>query len=297
MSNKKGPSLLDMIERERHNYSASISNQDPSWTQEQPQPNRSVAKMFVIMLGIHILVIAGLIMYDFATGTKKQPVTAQKSLPVTSTNTGTTQPESLPPGASSSITPDPRNDTPVISAAPPASTPDSPPLPYVTQPATAALPITPAPVSGMPILSPGAPSRVDLEPASSSGVAVALPPANSSVSISQPAIDLPPPPPAPVKIEPVKTEPAKTTPVKTEPKKIASAPPVVKKPEPKKTTTTRPPAAPAKVRSSSHTVSRGDTLGAIAKRYGVSVSSLVRANKLKNANTVILGSKLVIPKN
>lgn len=300
MSNKKGPSLLNMIERERHNYSASMTNQDPTWTQEQPQPNRSVAKMFVIMLGIHILVIAGLIMYDFATGTKKQPATAQNTTTVTPATPGTTTTGGQPPESGSSVTPDPRNDTPAITSAPPVNipaAPETPPLPYVAQPSTPSQPVTTAPASGMPALSPGSSTRVDLEPvAPSSSVVVALPPATPSGAITQPSIDLPPPPPAPAKMEPVKTEPVKTTPVKTEPKKtIVSAPPA-KKPEPKKTTP-KPAAAPAKVRPSSHTVSRGDTLGAIAKRYGVSVNSLVRANKLKNANTVILGSRLVIPKN
>ncbi len=313
MSKQKGPNLLDMIERERHNYSASISNQDPTWTQDQPQPNRSVAKMFVIMLGIHILVIAGLIMYDFATGTQKQPVTVQKTNLDPASSQGVTKSEGPPPDSANTVTPDPRNDTPGISSTPPAAaplpaSPDTPPLPYVTQPAPAASSVNTAPTSGMPVLSPGS-SRVDLEPVTPSTLAVTLPPSSSSRTISQPSIDLPPPPPAttvPPKASPAKTEPAKTETVKTEPKKaepkkaVASAPPAPKKPEVKKpaaTTSAKPPAAPAKMRASSHTVARGDTLGGIARRYGVSVSSLVRANKLKDANTVILGSKLVIPKN
>jgi LysM repeat protein len=247
------------------------------------------------MLGIHILVVAGLIMYDFATGTQKQTPSTQKALADTNANTGASKPEGIPPTTGSSTVTDPRSDTPAISSPTVTSEPAAPPLPYVAQPSAPAVRTTPAPVSGMPALSPGTHSRVDLEPVTASTVAVALPPPISAGAISQPAIDLPPPPPVQTPA-PAPTV-AKTTPppVKAEPKKsVASTPPVSKK-----TTTTKPTtksaAAPAKARTSSHTVSRGDTLGAIAKRYGVSVSSLVRANKLKNPDQVILGSRLVIP--
>lgn len=307
MSKKKGPSLLSMIERERHNVAASMTNQDPAWTQETTQPNRSVAKMFVIMLGVHILVIAGLIMYDFATGTKKQPVTVQKTLPEPGTDTGLSKPEATPPGGTSVATVDPRNETPAITGeATPAPQPEvaaapSPaPLPFVNNPSMQP-PAAPATSpGGMPALALGTTSRVDLEPVSTSSVPVPLPPAASPSSLSQPSIDLPSPAatesaPAPETASVTKTEPAK--PVKTEEKKsIASAPPVTKKTETKKPAP-KPAAAPAKVRSgSSHTVSKGDTLGAIAKRYGVSTAALVRANNLKNPDQVVLGTKLVIPK-
>jgi len=45
-----------------------------------------------------------------------------------------------------------------------------------------------------------------------------------------------------------------------------------------------------------HQVTRGDTLGAIAKRYGVTVAAIVTANGLPSAGTVLkLGQRLVIP--
>lgn len=300
MSNKKGPSLLSMIERERHNVAASMTNQDPAWTQETTQPNRSVAKMFVIMLGVHILVIAGLIMYDFATGTKKQPVTAQKTLPETGTSSSLSKPGSTPPSDANVATVDPRNETPAITGEPsPVPQPEvasssTSVLPFVNTPSTPAPAATTSTTGGMPALALGDTSRLDLEPVNAASVPVPLPPASSPSALSQPSIDLPPP---------AATEPtaapavAKPEPEKVEPKKaIASAPPAPKKTETKKPAT-KPAAAPAKVRSSSsHTVSKGDTLGAIAKRYGVSTAALVRANNLKNPDQVVLGTKLVIPK-
>ena len=47
--------------------------------------------------------------------------------------------------------------------------------------------------------------------------------------------------------------------------------------------------------SASHTVKRGESLGGIAKKYGVSTSTLARTNKLRNANLIEVGDRLVIP--
>lgn len=44
-----------------------------------------------------------------------------------------------------------------------------------------------------------------------------------------------------------------------------------------------------------HVVARGETLFAIALRYGVSVGELMRANNLRNANLIRPGQRLVIP--
>lgn len=45
-----------------------------------------------------------------------------------------------------------------------------------------------------------------------------------------------------------------------------------------------------------HKVSRGQNLTQIARKYGVSASSIVRANNIKNANLVYRGQRLCIPK-
>jgi len=57
------------------------------------------------------------------------------------------------------------------------------------------------------------------------------------------------------------------------------------------------PAAPARHASAagtSHTVAKGDTLGGIAKRYGVSSAAIKQANGM-TSDTVVLGKTLVIP--
>lgn len=44
-----------------------------------------------------------------------------------------------------------------------------------------------------------------------------------------------------------------------------------------------------------HTVKRGDTLGAIGRRYGVDVRTLAAANGLHNPDLILDGSSLSIP--
>ncbi len=44
-----------------------------------------------------------------------------------------------------------------------------------------------------------------------------------------------------------------------------------------------------------HTVSSGETLGAIARRYGVSIQALIDANDLTNPDRLAIGQQLVIP--
>ncbi|TDU62521.1 LysM domain-containing protein [Prosthecobacter fusiformis] len=52
---------------------------------------------------------------------------------------------------------------------------------------------------------------------------------------------------------------------------------------------------PATITSRAHIVKKGESLGAIAKSYGISTSTLASANRLKNANLIEPGQRLVIP--
>ena len=51
---------------------------------------------------------------------------------------------------------------------------------------------------------------------------------------------------------------------------------------------------PASNAGAAHAVKKGDTLYSIAKKYGVSVADIVKANNIKN-NHIEIGEKLVIP--
>jgi LysM repeat protein len=59
---------------------------------------------------------------------------------------------------------------------------------------------------------------------------------------------------------------------------------------PTTTTTTEPPR-----RAINYTVRSGDTLIGIARRFGVSIDAIVKANRLTDANRLTLGQKLKIP--
>lgn len=48
--------------------------------------------------------------------------------------------------------------------------------------------------------------------------------------------------------------------------------------------------------TTTHTVKRGDTLTAIAKKYGTTVSKIASDNNIKNANVIYVGQKLTIKK-
>ena len=55
------------------------------------------------------------------------------------------------------------------------------------------------------------------------------------------------------------------------------------------------PAEPAAASYRSHTVVRGDTLSKISHKYNVKMSSIIKANNIKNKNLLVIGQKLIIP--
>jgi LysM repeat protein len=329
MSKKNKPSLLSMIEHERHRVAASITDARSNEWGPSATPNRGVAKIFLIMLLVHILVVAGLIIYDFASGGSKQTITqAPASEAAPSTETTQSGPENTPSSSGVSLV-DPRNDTPAVAAAS-AEGEDSlnsaqanqagtsasmPPLPVVSAtPGISAGALPPDQGStGVPVLSPGA-TRVDLTAAdstsSSSTGAVTMDQVPSASSAGE-KIDLamatqsssstaPYSPPSPTAATKTETAPAKAPEVKKTESKPETRPktPMRTAPTMTKSKSNTPTTAPATAKSTSnrHTVSKGDTLGAIARRYKVSTEALMRANGIKNPNNIVQGARLVIPK-
>jgi LysM repeat protein len=164
---------------------------------------------------------------------------------------------------------------------------------------------TPAPVENTELIS-GAPnpqSVAVLAAAAEENEKVLAAAAKAEAIEEQPKIETrsePPPPPKaeePKKV--IKEEPkplVKPNPVPTPSqmtKRIADTP----KAAPKKTVTKESPPkpAPAKATAKTHTLAQGETLYRLSTKYGVSVDALIKANNIKNPNTMRPGTKLVIP--
>lgn len=92
------------------------------------------------------------------------------------------------------------------------------------------------------------------------------------------------------------TEDGRGEPSRPERRPTPAARPTSSKPSAKPSSTrTSSAKPPARKKSVTHTVRRGDSLGSLSRRYGVSVQAIKKANGLKS-DRIIDGRKLVIPK-
>lgn len=87
---KKDRLLLNLIEGERHKHRVAMVNEEAEWNQHEP--NSGMARMFFVMLLIHVVVIGGIIVYDWLNGEEAAPSA------VVTTSAATT-PSALPPPA------------------------------------------------------------------------------------------------------------------------------------------------------------------------------------------------------
>ncbi len=67
---KKDKLLLNLLEGEKHKHRVAMVNEEAEWNQHEP--NSNMARMFVIMLLIHVIVIGGIIIYDWMNGEQAQ---------------------------------------------------------------------------------------------------------------------------------------------------------------------------------------------------------------------------------
>jgi len=61
--NKDKKLLLNLIDGERHRHRVALVTEEGEWNQHEP--NSGMARMFVIMLLVHVALISGIILYDF----------------------------------------------------------------------------------------------------------------------------------------------------------------------------------------------------------------------------------------
>jgi 5'-nucleotidase / UDP-sugar diphosphatase len=79
------------------------------------------------------------------------------------------------------------------------------------------------------------------------------------------------------------------------PKPVPTPEPV---PTPKPVPVPKPVPAPEKAeQTTTYTVEPGDMLWKIAKKFNTTLNKLVELNKLKNANLIFSGQKLIVPAN
>lgn len=92
---KKDKLLLNLVEGQKHRHRVAMVTEEGAWNQHEP--NSGMARMFVIMLLIHVVVIGGIIIYDFINGDEAAP-------PETVVQTAAATPSALPPSGVSTET-------------------------------------------------------------------------------------------------------------------------------------------------------------------------------------------------
>ncbi|MES2594930.1 MAG: LysM peptidoglycan-binding domain-containing protein [Verrucomicrobiota bacterium] len=93
MKKKKTRLLLNLVEGEKHKHRVAMVNEEAEWNQHEP--NTGMARMFFVMLLIHVVVIGGIIVYDWLNGEEAAPATNV----VSSSSASNTAASALPPPA------------------------------------------------------------------------------------------------------------------------------------------------------------------------------------------------------
>jgi len=304
MSRQTKSVLMRSNERERLRVAATVT-QEREWPQNEP--NQGLARMFVVMLLIHVVVIGGVIIYDFVGEPEdaKPVASAPTAAPKTAAPAPTPAPKAVASEPRTPVQP-----VPALTAEAPAVTTPPAAIPVKEDSVPAAVPVT-APAALLPqsLLASGSTTVVDLPvaPEVKPGpvtTAASMTPALTPVHEAAPAVK--------PKVESVKTEAPKPKVEKAV--ALGAAPKPVMTPSAarsaldkearktsatvtqKKAEPTKPAPAKKTASSSRHTVSKGDTVYGIARRYKVSEKALMQANGITNPNALRLGKALVIPR-
>lgn len=332
----KGTELLDnLLGGERRRHQVAMITEEGEWNQHES--NSGMARVFVVMLLVHVVLIGSIIVYDFIGTEETQAAPA----PVVS-KTPTTDPHEL---ASTPV----QSSLPTATRAAVATTSDIPasgeyevksgdslpkiaagqgvdlqdlialnnldqenveltPLTILKLPARkVAEPATVSAVTDFPALPTPAPATQETPAPKVIPIEQTPPapiPAVVSLTDSQPTIDSTPAPAAPAMAStPPAPAPAPVAePAQPEPSQLVAPKPVPtpsqmaeKKPEPKVESKPAPKPEPKTTGTRSHTMAKGDTLYGLARKYGVSVSAIQKANNITKPESIRDGAKLIIP--
>jgi len=318
---KKQDKVLSTSERKRLHVAAMVTN-EKEWPQSEP--NQGLARMFVIMLLVHVVVIGGVIIYDFVSEPEAQGVvsTAAKKTAATTTTTSTAAATTAPLPVVRDVpvpSPAPVPAAQPVTATPPAASPESLlPSQFAETPVKApaeeqkhmiSSPIpTPAPRAEIVQSEPPAPvektegekfiTETTEKPTSSVRRTIA----QSRTEVPRASLISPTTP------SPVATPSAARKSLESDEHRSTRSSTTSSNSSSKPTTTTAkkrqvedspPPAKkvskPVAAGSARHTVAKGETIYAIARRYKVSEDALMRANSIKKANGLQIGKTLTIP--
>jgi len=88
-SKKEKKLLLNLIDGERHRHRVALVTEEGEWNQHEP--NSGMARMFVVMLLVHVVLIGGIIIYDFMDEEEAPQQTATQSARAISSTSGLPQ--------------------------------------------------------------------------------------------------------------------------------------------------------------------------------------------------------------
>jgi len=78
--------LLNLMDGERHRHRVALVTEEGEWNQHEP--NSGMARMFVVMLLIHVVLIGGIIIYDFMGDDEKPQQTVTQAARAVSSGVG-----------------------------------------------------------------------------------------------------------------------------------------------------------------------------------------------------------------
>lgn len=91
MKKKNDRLILKVTTREKHKHNVAMVNEEQEWNRHEP--NSGMGRMFFVMLLIHVVVIGGIIVYDWLNGDEGAPISIVSTS--SSTNASTLPPPAL----------------------------------------------------------------------------------------------------------------------------------------------------------------------------------------------------------
>ncbi len=306
---KKKSALLDnLLGGERRRHQVAMITEEGDWNQHES--NSGMARVFVVMLLVHVVLIGSIIVYDFVGTEEVQagPAPVAAKAPPADTQESAAMPvaqETAPSAAEISAAGEYEvqsgDSLPSIAARHGVAVED---LIALNQLAEGKAEVQPLTILKIPAEKVAEPARVTTVteappmPAAQTPAEAArvIPieqdlPAIAAIEISapsQPQMDTAPPQPV-APLVPVEQSPPAPKP---EPVKVETPKPV---PAPSQLAQSKPEPKPAATGVRSHTMTKGDTLYSLSRKYGVSITAIQKANNITNPNAIREGSKLVIP--